>query len=65
MATRAARADGEPLHDSGWLADYLGVAKKTVYNWHYLGLGPPAYKIGNGIRYRQSEVDQWVRKQAS
>ena len=38
------------------VADDHGVSIKTVYNWIAAGI-IPAYKIGNVIRMRQSEVD--------
>jgi excisionase family DNA binding protein len=57
--TRTVRA--EPL-DGGpeWLADYLDVPLRTVYGWRQTNQGPPAYRIGKHLRYRRSEVDQWL-----
>jgi excisionase family DNA binding protein len=52
----------EPLRDLDWLAAYIGKPKKTIYNWRFRGEGPPAYKVGNSLRFRQSEVDQWLRE---
>ena len=38
------------------VAENHGVSEKTVRNWIAAGV-LPAYKIGNCIRMRQSEVD--------
>jgi excisionase family DNA binding protein len=42
------------------LAAYLGVPVKTVYEWRYLGVGPPGYRIGRYVRYRPIDVDSWL-----
>jgi excisionase family DNA binding protein len=42
------------------LADYLGVPIKTIYEWRYLGFGPPGYRIGRHVRYRLTDVEQWL-----
>lgn len=56
--TRAEPLDGGPE----WLADYLDVPIRTVYGWRATKSGPPAYRIGKHLRYRRSEVDQWLRE---
>jgi excisionase family DNA binding protein len=53
----------EPLHDLAWLAAYLDKPKQTIYDWRYRGIGPPAYKVGTTLRWRKSEVDQWLAGQ--
>jgi excisionase family DNA binding protein len=50
----------EPLRDLDWLAAYIGVPKKSIYGWRLRGEGPPAYKVGQHLRYRKSEVDAWL-----
>lgn len=42
------------------LADYLGVPIKTIYEWRYLGVGPAGYRIGRHVRYRITDVEQWL-----
>lgn len=49
-----------PLMTSDDLADYLGVPKKTLEQWRYLGKGPAYAKVGKHVRYRRSDVDAWV-----
>jgi predicted DNA-binding transcriptional regulator AlpA len=53
----------ETLHDIHWLAAYLDKPVKTLYAWRLRGTGPPAYKIGQSLRWRKSEVDAWVSEQ--
>ena len=42
------------------LAAYLGVPKKTVYGcWRQWGL--PACKVGRHLRFRERQVEEWLR----
>lgn len=49
------------------LAALLQVPVKTVYQWRYLGEGPPPIRIGRYLRYDPGDVAAWVgrRKAAS
>ena len=51
--------------EEGWVsiadvADHLSVAKDSIYRWvdskHF-----PAHRVGRLLRFRLSEVDEWVR----
>jgi hypothetical protein len=42
------------------VADYCGVALKTVYEWRRRGL--PSVTTPDGIRFRFSDVRQWPRR---
>lgn len=42
------------------LAAYLGKPKGTIYQWRKRGYGPRAYRLGKELRYRRTEVDQWL-----
>jgi excisionase family DNA binding protein len=46
------------------LAALLGVPLKTIYAWRYRGLGPRALKVGRHVRFRPSDVSQWLDEQA-
>lgn len=53
--------------DERWLsvadvAEYLGVKRFTVYKW-VERLGLPAHKIGRLLKFRKSEIDDWVKTQ--
>lgn len=37
-------------------AYYLGVAVKTLYQWKWLGEGPPVSVIGRRLRYHPAKV---------
>lgn len=45
------------------VADYLGVPVTTLYQWRYRGKGPPGLRVGRHVRYRRSDVDDWVENQ--
>ena len=42
------------------IATYLGVSKDTVYNW-INKKNMPSHKIGRLWKFKQKEVDDWVR----
>ena len=42
------------------LAAYLNVPVQTVYQWNSVGVGPGYYRIGKYVRYRKSEVEDWL-----
>ena len=45
------------------LADYLGVPVATMYAWRYRHQGPPGFRVGRHLRYRRSDVDEWIDHQ--
>ena len=51
--------------EEGWVgvedvATHLSVAKDSVYRW-VNSKGFPAHRIGRLLRFRLSEVDEWVK----
>jgi excisionase family DNA binding protein len=50
----------EPLWSITTTAEYLGVAKKTLYAWRCHKVGPQSYRVGGLVRYRPDEVRTWV-----
>ncbi len=50
----------EPLISAQDLADYLGVPVATVYAWRHRRLGPPGFRVGKHVRYRQRDVEDWI-----
>jgi excisionase family DNA binding protein len=44
------------------LAEYLAVPTSTIYQWRYLRKGPPGFRIGRHVRYRRSDVDEWIER---
>lgn len=42
------------------LADYLAIPVKTVYNWRTSGKGPRGVRIGRHLRFRWSDVQEWL-----
>ena len=46
------------------LANLLSLKEQTIYNRHSTGGSLPAcLKIGNRLRFRQSDVDAWIAAQ--
>jgi excisionase family DNA binding protein len=52
----------EPLIDVQQLADYLDVPVKTLYAWRYRREGPPAFRVGRHLRYRRTDIQQWIQQ---
>ena len=45
------------------LADYLDVPVTTLYQWRYRREGPPGFRVGRHVRYRWSDVEEWIEHQ--
>jgi excisionase family DNA binding protein len=52
----------EPLLGFQWFTGYVGVKPRTAYSWRERGTGPPAYRVGGQLKFRKSEVDQWLEE---
>lgn len=37
-----------------------GIAAKTLANWRSQGRGPAYHKLGGKVRYKISDVEDWV-----
>jgi predicted DNA-binding transcriptional regulator AlpA len=42
---------------------FLGVPVGTLYQWRYMRVGPPAYRVGRHIRYDPAAVRTWLSTQ--
>lgn len=42
------------------LAEYLAVPVATLYTWRHEGAGPPGFRVGKHVRYRSSDIEQWI-----
>ena len=51
----------EPLLTVQELANYLGVPVATLYAWRYRGEGPVGFRVGKHVRYRWSDIEEWIR----
>ncbi|TQE98666.1 MAG: helix-turn-helix domain-containing protein [Spiribacter salinus] len=52
--------------DDRWLsveeiAEYLGVAKDTVYTW-VTSKRMPGHKVGRLWKFKREEIDTWIRE---
>jgi excisionase family DNA binding protein len=51
-----------PLVDTPTAAQYLGRKESWLYDrWRELGI--PCYKVGNGLRWRLADLDEWLEGQ--
>jgi hypothetical protein len=56
-----------PDLEDGWAdrataARMLGVTVRTLFQWHRQQKGPPRRHNGNGIRYRISDIEDWLSR---
>jgi excisionase family DNA binding protein len=54
----------EPLLSPQELADYLAIPVATVYQWRHRGDGPRGFRVGKHVRYRWSEILNWLHENA-
>ena len=52
----------EKLFTPQELAAYLDVPVSTLYDWRWRGEGPRGFRVGKRIRYRRSDVEQWIHQ---
>ncbi len=60
---RAAETPSD-LVDEVALAARLGVSRSTLQSWRYTGRGPRYVKVGRLIRYRNADVEAYLRANA-
>jgi len=56
-------ADPSRLLTPTEVAACLQVPVSTLYQWRYVGKGPRAIRVGRHLRWRPSELDQWLTEQ--
>ncbi len=54
----------QPMATPQQVAEYLNVSVNTVYDWRRKRTGPKASKVGIHLRYRCSDVEEWLDKQS-
>lgn len=54
------RHDMPALMTAAEVADELRIPLATFYAWRHRGTGPPAYRVGRHLRFRRSDIDQWL-----
>ncbi len=52
------------LLDDEKLSSVLDVSVGTLANWRYQGRGPRFVKVGRHVRYRRSDVEDWLERNA-
>lgn len=50
----------EPLLSIEEVAEYLGVAVTTIYDWRVEGKGPRAVRVGRHLRFTHADLAAWV-----
>jgi excisionase family DNA binding protein len=50
----------EPVLTTSELAAHLGVPVQTIHDLRHAGRGPRGFRIGRELRYRVSQIQQWL-----
>jgi excisionase family DNA binding protein len=50
----------EPVLTTSELAAHLGVPVQTIHDLRHSGRGPRGFRVGRELRYRLSEVQDWL-----
>lgn len=53
----------DPLLRQEVVAEYIDVSLATLEKWRKTGRGPAHVRVGRLIRYRQSDIERWLREQ--
>ena len=54
----------DPLLKRAEAAEYMGLQPQTLAVWVTRQVnGPPYVKIGRSVRYRKSDLDEWLQSQ--
>lgn len=43
------------------LSGLIQIKRSTIYEWTHSGF-IPHYKLPKGVRFKENEIDQWLRK---
>ncbi len=47
----------------GELSALIKVPTKSLQRWRWAGFGPKFVKLGHAVRYRRSDIDDWIAAQ--
>ena len=51
------------LVDEGRAAEFLGMRPQTLGLWRHKATGPTYIKVGNAVRYRMSDLAEYLEQQ--
>ncbi len=54
--------DRDRLMTLAEVADYLGLSRGSLYQRRHIGNAPRGFRVGASLRFRRSEVDQWLEQ---
>jgi predicted DNA-binding transcriptional regulator AlpA len=57
---RAMCSRHDPLWTTADVAAFLTVPVQTIYDWRTRGYGPPGFRLGKHLRFRESDVFAWL-----
>jgi predicted DNA-binding transcriptional regulator AlpA len=48
------------LNTPATVGEYLGKSVATLSQMRYTGTGPKFVRVGRSIRYKQTDIEQWI-----
>lgn len=55
-----ARRDERQFLTINELSEELGIDVRAIREWRNMGTGPKVHKIGRYLRYRRTEIEEWL-----
>ncbi len=43
------------------VAEWLAISPETLYYWRHVHKGPRSLKVGGAVRYRISDIEEWIK----
>jgi excisionase family DNA binding protein len=65
LNSRVAREAVTCMLSTQELAEVLGVSVDTIYDWNSKGSGPRRFRVGRHVRFRLTDVDEWLERHAA
>ena len=62
QSTQIPESRAAPLLTVPDVADWLGISPHTLRYWRHVHRGPRSLSVGGTVRYRASDVEEWLEQ---
>ncbi len=62
MTVESTASPSTDLRDTIKASEFIGINPRTLSNWRVIGKGPKYIKVGARVRYRTSDLLEWLDK---
>jgi excisionase family DNA binding protein len=64
QSTQSLESGTQPLLTVAEVAKWLGISPHTLRYWRHVHRGPLSLSVGGAVRYRASDVEEWLEQGA-